>query len=268
MSNSPIKEDGPRPMFSGTRDAGIRIPKTAELVADQIRKRIIRGELQEGDSLPSEAQLMEALGISRPTLREAFRILETEMLISVARGSRTGARIHMPRVESVARYAGYALQSQGAKVADVYEARLAIEPFVARQLAESRSAEAVRRLTAEVDRLFMLIEGEHYREFIVGLAEFHRVMVEVYGNVTLLLVTSMLQEVVERHQVRWLNADGNQTSIRKIRLTGVRSFQKLIRLIETGDGPGAEAHWRLHIENANRSWLAGVPEGAGIDVLS
>ena len=73
-------------------DAGLtprlHVPKTSEIVADKIRAQIIRGELNEGDTLPPEGQLMDSLGISRPTLREAFRILEAEGLISVVRGKR------------------------------------------------------------------------------------------------------------------------------------------------------------------------------------
>ena len=53
--------------------APARYPKTAELVADDIRRRIIRGELREGDYLPLEGELKSTLGISRPTLREANR---------------------------------------------------------------------------------------------------------------------------------------------------------------------------------------------------
>ena len=81
-----------------------------------------------GFRLPPEGQLMESLGISRPTLREAFRILEAEGLISVVRGSRTGAKVHQPSVDLVSRYAGYVLESRGTTVADLYQARLAIEP--------------------------------------------------------------------------------------------------------------------------------------------
>ena len=51
----------------------VRVPKTAELVANQIRRRIVTGQLHEGDALPSENALMEDFAISRPTLRAAFR---------------------------------------------------------------------------------------------------------------------------------------------------------------------------------------------------
>ncbi len=58
-----------------------RVPKTAELVAAELRRKIVRGELAEGDALPSEAALMAEFAVSRPTLREAFRVLESESLM-------------------------------------------------------------------------------------------------------------------------------------------------------------------------------------------
>src|SRR3546814_16660333 len=86
--------------IEAAQPAFARVPKTAELVADRIRRRIISGELDEGASLPPEGQLLEQFGVSRPTLREAIRILEAERLITVTRGSRSGARVSAPRVES------------------------------------------------------------------------------------------------------------------------------------------------------------------------
>ena len=71
--------------------APVKVPKTAELVATQLRNQIVRGDLREGDALPPEAALMAQFGVSRPTLREAFRVLESEALISVRRGARGGA---------------------------------------------------------------------------------------------------------------------------------------------------------------------------------
>ena len=76
----------------------VRVPKTAELVASQLRRQIVRGDLKEGDALPPESTLMERFGVSRPTLREAFRVLESEALISVRRGAaRWCARAHPRR---------------------------------------------------------------------------------------------------------------------------------------------------------------------------
>ena len=67
------------------------MPKAAELLAARIRGQIIRGELKEGDALPAESELMETFGVSRPTLREAIRVLEMESLLRMRRG-RAAAR--------------------------------------------------------------------------------------------------------------------------------------------------------------------------------
>ena len=67
----------------------VRVPKAAELVAAQLRGQIVRGELAEGDALPPEHELMQRFGVSRPTLREAFRVLEEKRCSasSAARGA-------------------------------------------------------------------------------------------------------------------------------------------------------------------------------------
>jgi DNA-binding FadR family transcriptional regulator len=263
----------PAGLMDFRRDTGavrktLHVPKTAEVVADHIRKRIIRGELNEGDFLPPEAQVTATLGISRPTLREAFRILETEGLISVLRGSRSGARVHKPRVEGAARYAGFVLQAQGTTVADIYEARLAIEPYIARRLAETRPAGATEKLRAEVQRLRLMVEEARYVDFMIALVDFHRLLVELSGAQTLLFLTRMLQEILARYQVRYFEMhrlpDEEQ---RRRALWGLRSFDKLIELIDAGRGDTAEAHWRLHIVNANASWVPKGQETKVVDVF-
>src|SRR5947208_4773308 len=114
----------------------VRVPKTAELVAQVIRSQIVRAELTEGDALPPESELTGRFGISRPTLREALRILESESLITLSRGSRTGAIVHAPTREVADRHTGLLLQAKGVNLADVYEARVAIYASAARDLAE------------------------------------------------------------------------------------------------------------------------------------
>src|SRR3979409_278065 len=101
----------------------VRVPKTAELVASNLRGQIVRGELKEGDALPPESALMEHFGVSRPTLREAFRVLESEALISVRRGAHGGARVHVPNGDVAARYAALVLEYRGTDLADIHTAR-------------------------------------------------------------------------------------------------------------------------------------------------
>jgi DNA-binding FadR family transcriptional regulator len=230
----------------------IRVPKTAEIVADQIRRRIIRGDLSEGDCLPPENQLMGSLSISRPTLREAFRVLEAEGLISIVRGSRSGARVHRPRVDNVSRYAGFVLQSQGTTIRDIYDARLAIEPYIAGQLAERCDERDIEQLRSIIAHLVELVESRRYIEFTIGLAGFHKTLVELGGNRTLLFLYNLLEGVVERHQVQMLS---RRPVNAKDALRGVRSFQRLVDLIAAADQAGAQAHWHAHVVAANKDWI-------------
>ena len=70
-----------------------RRPRVADIVADSLRDRVLSGELADGDLLPRQEQLVADFGVSQPSLREAFRILETEGLVSIIRGNAGGAQI-------------------------------------------------------------------------------------------------------------------------------------------------------------------------------
>src|SRR5271168_2654604 len=132
---------------------GIRSPKTSELLTSTLRKMIVDGQLKEGDFLPHESEMMEHFQVSRPSLREALRILESDRLIEVRRGSRTGARVRVPGPEIVARPAALLLELSGATLADVMAARIAIEPPAARRLAELGTLDdhnEIKRLVAEI----------------------------------------------------------------------------------------------------------------------
>jgi DNA-binding FadR family transcriptional regulator len=237
----------------------VRIPKTAEVFADHIRKRIIQGDLKDGDCLPPEGKILETLSMSRPTLREAIRILEAEGLVSVSRGARSGPRIHAPKVENAARYSAMVLGMQETTVADIYEARIAIEPYIARRLAETRPPGAVDRLREQANVLSALVDQQRYVDFMIAIAEFHRLLVEVSGNKTLLFLTNLMQDLVSRYQVSYLAALPEKDETRQSRMSsGVRSFHKLIDLIIAGEAEKAAHHWHLHLVNANKAWTTDV----------
>ena len=245
-----------------SRGGVVRVPKTAELVAAELRRRIVRGDLKEGDNLPSESALIEEFGISRPTMREAFRILETERLISVSRGSRGGARVHLPTVDVVARYAGLYLQSRNTVLSDVFEARRLIEPPAARLLAERRPATVIR----ELHRMLEHIE-EHIEEpdsYARHAAAFHLRVIEGAGNETLTLIAHVIHQILE---ATLLNATGDRYVVELAR-KALRSEHKLLKLVEAGDGSGAEQHLLNHLEASARIILKRRGSKSIVEVLS
>lgn len=239
-----------------------RVPKTAELVADHIRKMIIRGELKPGDFLQPEAQLIERFSTSRASIREAFRILEAEQFLTITRGSRSGARVHMPDAGNPAKYAGFVLQAQGTTIADIYLVRAAIEPFAVWMLAGRRSPEDVATLRAELTQAELLQESDG-AAFRTALVRFHRTIVDLTGSNSLRLMIAMVHDMLERHQVRLA---ASQTATMDA-CHGLKSFWKLINLIEAGDAERAQEHWRAHIATTNAAWISDWGDAAVVDLL-
>lgn len=239
------------------RGSRIRVPKTSEVIANQVRAQIIRGDIPEGGFLPPEGQLMADLGISRPTLREAFRILEAEGLISVVRGSRTGAKVHKPSVDLVSRYAGYVLESQGTTVADLYQARLAIEPTVVRWLATEHDPASTANLRALIAEMRALLKEERYQEYDEKVPLFHQILVAASGVKSLIFLSRMLLNLAAQHQRGYVRRHPDSKESRKKMLAAaLKSFAKLVDLIEAGKVEDAVAHWRLHLRNANAIWAS------------
>ncbi|MGW0023211.1 FadR/GntR family transcriptional regulator [Rhodococcus sp. NPDC003383] len=257
------------PIFDapGTTGRAIRTPKTAELVARKLRRMIVDGELKDGDHLPHEAELMEHFSVSRPTLREAVRVLEAERLVEVRRGSRSGARVCVPGPEVVARPASLLLELSGATVADVYIARQAVEPAAARLLAENGTEEAFDELERIVDEA--IPSSFESGTFGQAAARFHLRMVQLAGNSTLALIAGMLHEIYERHTTN-VTREKRETDAEKYEENYklfVRSQRKLIKLLRARDGAGAFAHWQKHMVVAQSLVLAGQEDTKVLDIL-
>jgi DNA-binding FadR family transcriptional regulator len=235
--------------------ASVSMPTAAQLVADAIRRRIVLGELEDGESLPPEPVLIEQYGVSRPTFREALRILQSESLLSIRRGSRGGARVHAPRVDGVARQAGYLLQHQRTSLADVYEARLVIEPPAAAMLAERATASARAELRRALQEEQAAVQDPV--RFARASARFHERVVELAGNNTLSLFTGILGEIIDAHTERVMLEAPDASTVGRDSDTAHRSHERLLELVEARDGEGARAHWLAHMEAIGAVMLRG-----------
>lgn len=245
----------------------VRVPKTAELLAARIRRAIIRGDIEAGHKLPVEAEMMADFEVSRPTIREALRVLESEGLLTVTRGARGGARVNRVSGDMLTRAAGLALQAHGATLRDLFEVRSMIEPPAAGMIAAARDLNAAAALRSCLERERAAVKGDQPPTDLI--AEFHRLLLESSGNVALALVGRALHDVVASHlrySARTKPAIAPAAAAKRIRL-GLKSQARLIDLIEAGDAAEAEAHWRRHMSASGEVWLAGVAGAAVIDTF-
>ena len=240
----------------------VRIPKAAVVIAGSLRRRIVRGELQPGDPLPNETELMELYDVSRPVVREALRILESETLISVKRGAGGGARVRRPDVGVAARHAALLLQLEGTTLADLFEARATLEPDAVRRLAEQHPPEAIAILRQRHEEELQLIDD--VPAYAVHAARFHEQLIELAGNKTLAVLGRLLLTIVESHNRETMARTEDAIEVAR----GASEFHgQLIDLIEAGDADAAVAHWRRHLDQAAEVALERLGPATIVDVL-
>lgn len=240
--------------------------KMSDQVAAQIRRMIARGELVDGDWLPTEAELIERFGVSRPTLREAFRLLEGDSLVTIRRGPPGGARVTLPGPDAVADLFGMILMLSGTTIGDVWDARLTIEPTAVRRVAESATKDVIKQVDAQLDAIRATL-GDPVAFAKAGV-QFHVKLVELSGNHTLTAVIGMLAVIIERELAKSLleiGADSEEATRADRR--ALRSYEKVVEFIRVRDGEGAEQAWREHMKSVRRYVAKTQKQDRVIDLL-
>ena len=235
-----------------------RPQKVTDFIATQIRQKIINGELMKGDKLPPQNQLLEEFGVSRPTLREAFRILEAEKLITTIRGARGGAFINAPDPDLIRTYTILVWRSQKTTVGDIFAVRKLIEPIIARQLALNTSEKIVNALQLCLDEEKKYFSHDS-KQFAKAVADFHRMLIKQFGNHPLSQLMDTVNDVLQSHiPLMMLKAEKN-LSYAKGQSMVKRSFsltQKLIDLIAKGDAEGAQKNWEIYMDTSYSNWMS------------
>ena len=159
----------------------VRTTRTFESAIEHLTEAIEQAGLRTGDKLPNESVLAERLGISKPTLRQALRVLELSGLVEVRRGKSGGIFVVTDLVPSVAIFTAVKLEEAAA--IDVLRARRVLERAVAQ--------EAMRVATAadlvELERTVELLERHLGERPSVMRADamFHRALVRSCRNETI-----------------------------------------------------------------------------------
>lgn len=129
----------------------VNVDRASQVIVDQIKALIRAGKLQPGDRLPSERELCQRFNVSRVTVREAFRVLETNGLLSIRVGAHGGAFLTTPSPKRL-----------GEGLADL----ISLAPLTAHNVTEARTIVelgtlplAVERATEEdIAALFTMVE--------------------------------------------------------------------------------------------------------------
>jgi DNA-binding FadR family transcriptional regulator len=183
--------------------AAVVVPKASDVLAAKLRELILSSGLAEGTPLPTERELVAQSGLSRTSVREALRVLETEGLVLTKAGRNGGSQVRRPGRESISRSFELFVRSHGVRFEALLEAREAIEPAAARLAAIHRSDADL----AEMARIHHLLDrvtddvAEHVRLNL----QWHRAVVRASRNELMIAffeaIADAVHDVTESHSL-------------------------------------------------------------------
>ena len=155
-----------------------------EKVVEKLKESISKGEILPGDPLPSERQLMDDFGVSRSSLREAFRVMELLGLIESVPGKGRFVRHPKPPAEDEKN-----IRLEDSAVLELMEARRILDPAIA---AES----AMRATSSDLTRLLRVLTSTEKRlgdpnQRAQSDFDFHLALAEATHNFVFVNITRM-----------------------------------------------------------------------------
>jgi DNA-binding FadR family transcriptional regulator len=205
----------------------------AAQVADQIVLAVREERLTRGDRLPSERELAERFGVSRPTLREALAALELAGVVRSQHGRGT---------EIVATSSQVAMWGAEILPPQVFEARLAIEPELARLAAEKRYPEDVALLKqALVDLESVHGETGAYP----GDLPVHRAIARAARNP--ILERALEDTLIHMQSDLWLGLAARALDQPEAMNAHLDEVRRIVTCVEEGRADEASAIWRQHL---------------------
>lgn len=209
----------------------------ADLVSDQLKESIFRGQYQPGQRMPNEHKLVEVFGVSRVIIREAIRDLERNGLLEIKRGPKGGAFVLPMNHNVVSKVIKDVFKLGNGTVADIMEVRLEIEPTVAGLAARRATDEDVDKLTEALEDM-PEAPGD---EYVAWNINFHRLLARCSHNPMFNILVNILLDFTEELIIKIKPTE------RVIHDT--ISHPDLLEKVRRSDSDGARRKMRSHLED-------------------
>jgi DNA-binding FadR family transcriptional regulator len=217
----------------------ILVPKASDVLAEELRERILHGEFPEGTALPPERDLVTQTRMSRTTVREALRILEVQGLVTIRAGRTGGAFVQRPGGESVADSVALVIRGQQIRMAALMETREAIEPNCAELAARYRSEEDLTRIDAANEAL--AAEEDSLAEFLQANIDWHIAVATATHNELLSGFMLAISRAIYA-------ATDNQSFVdAEVRRTTVLAHKSITKAIRDRDPVAAARRMKRHV---------------------
>jgi GntR family transcriptional regulator, transcriptional repressor for pyruvate dehydrogenase complex len=219
-----------------TEFEAVRKSRVYEEVARQM-ERLILDKLKPGDKLPPERQLMEMFAVSRSSIRDAIRTLESVGLVEPRQGA--GTVVREIATDSVVNPLTNVLLRKRKLVAELLDVRKIIEPPLAARAAANATPEEIAKIEEILER-----QAECLRRGDLPIdedAEFHYTIALAADNSVVLKVLDVLMDLLRQTRERSLQAEGRPQK-------SLAGHRRIFAAIKRGDAAAAEAAMRQHIQ--------------------
>ncbi|ART74279.1 GntR family transcriptional regulator (plasmid) [Mycobacterium dioxanotrophicus] len=200
--------------FGVTGWTKVKRARVHELVIDQIEERIRHGGLQRGDRLPSERQLSQLLGVSRPSVREALHSLEALGVIAerVTSGPESAKVLATEPSDALTSMLRLHIGLSNFSEVEVVQTRLIVEEWAVREAASTATDTDIENLGSTLDAMEVKPEVDILR-FNALDTVFHTGLAQASGNRLIAYLTGALRDTVERHRLAAMRALGPWPSV-------------------------------------------------------
>lgn len=182
--------------MTGARAAGRLRQRAFHSIVEEIRGDIVAGSRRPGDRLPPEQVLADQFNVSRTGVREALRVLESEGLVEIRHGYSGGVFVAASGLGPVLGALRTSLERELVQVSELYEARVQLEPGIARRAAERADEATLLRLRDNAERARATI-ARGSEAFAINL-EFHAVLAQAAGNRVMGLVMQVVVDLLDK----------------------------------------------------------------------
>jgi GntR family transcriptional regulator, transcriptional repressor for pyruvate dehydrogenase complex len=218
----------------------VSVGRISEIIVEQIRALIRKGQLKPGDRLPPERDLCERFGVSRVTVRESLRMLESSGLVEIRVGARGGAFVTAPTSDRVGEGLADLLSMAVVSAADITEARIIIEVGMVPLVCERATEEDIADLEALCECARAAIRSGEYSMSIS--AEFHiRLAQATHNRAVAMLVESIRGSILHSMQQAREVAP-------EMGLLGTEEHARFVSAVRRRDPEAATQIMRGHLE--------------------
>ena len=223
--------------------------KSSEKIIEQIRKAVFEGQLNPGDKLPPEKELMEIFHVSKSTLREALRSLEVLGFLEIRKGASGGPFVTEVDMGKARDCFSNFLHFKNLSIRDLFEVLLILEPYITEKATLNITDQDLKRLEDLNTKCEHLLRNNIPVESRKNEIDYHRIIGSVCNNPILMFILDFVVNLL--FDTKEILEPGEDLSRKHI-----RAHKRIHEALRTRDAAKAREEMIRHVKEVEKDLVA------------